>query len=134
MILRAQYDLRARTHPSPPEIFCRGRKMKSAKSSKTGPCKVSRLYDLISGGKRPLKVLHFQKRGISNGRLPPENRSYSHEILHAPVLGDSAHFIFRRRKKLGGGRSEVETGPRPICWMPVQANWKSAFRHHALDA
>ena len=46
--------------------------MKCAKSSKTGPCKVSRLYDLILGGKRPLKVSHFQKCGISNGRENPE--------------------------------------------------------------
>ena len=46
--------------------------MKSANSSKTGPYKVSRLYDLISGGKRPLKVSHFQNAEFQTAVYPPK--------------------------------------------------------------
>ena len=111
MVLLAQYDPSSQDTSfllPPPNFFCRRRNMKCAKSSKTGPCKVSRLYDLISGGKRPLKVSHFQKCGISNGRLPSENRSYSRETWWKPVLDDSAHFVFWSRFFWGGG---AETGP-----------------------
>merc|ERR1712078_627279 len=106
-ICLAQYDPSSQDTfflpPSPPtKFFCRGRKMKCAKSSKTGPCKVSRLYDLISGSKRPPKISHFQKCGISNGRLPPENKSYSRETWWKPVSDDSAHFVFEAN--FGGWR------------------------------
>ena len=80
--------------------------MKCAKSSKTGPCKVSRLYDLISGGKRPLKGSHFQNAEFQTAVYPPKIGRTAVKLGGNPfrTILHISFFFF------GGG---AETNPRP---------------------
>ena len=54
-------DVTSDGRPPPPPKNFRRQKSKCAESSETRFPQVSRLYDLISGGKRPFKVSHFWK-------------------------------------------------------------------------